>query len=180
MDAETLRLRDLIEARTQALARRGRDVARAARTRAFLVCRCGTERYGLPLGAVAQVHPARACTSVPGAPPALLGIVALAGRIVSVLDLGRSLGRPASADPQAGHLVLLRGGTVPIALAVDRVVAVRDVAAPDAEAGADGAGLGQDAVSGYAPGRTLSGEAVSDGAGFVIVDLPRLLRRYCP
>lgn len=207
MDAETLRLQALLEARTQALAGRGRDATEAARTEAFLVCTCGTDRYGLPLGAVAQVRPARACTPVPGAPPALLGIVALAGRIVSVLDLAQALGRPAqnlalgrpdSAGPEAGHLVVLRGGTVPVALAVDRVAAVLDVAVPAAEApapGMDGTGLGEAAVSGYAAARTLSaqavpgqvvpgqvvpGQVVPGEVGFVIVDLPRLLRRYCP
>lgn len=187
-ETETLRLQAMLEARTQALARRGLDAAEAARTQPFLVCTCGADRYGLPLGAVAQVRPARSCTPVPGAPPALLGIVALAGRIVSVLDLARALGRPDSADPEAGHLVVLRGGTVPVALAVDRVAAVLDATVPDAEtpaSGMDGAGLGEAAVSGYAATRSLSakvvpGQLVPGESGFVIVDLPRLLRRYCP
>lgn len=181
-DAETARVQALIDARTSALARRGEAAAGIGATRPFLVCTCGADRYGLPLADVTQVRAARACTAIPGGPAALFGIVALAGRIVSVLGLAEALGRPGMAVRDAGHLVVLRGGGAPVALAVDRVVGVVDLAAgdPDAPDTVEGAGLGAGAISGYAATGIAPASADAGEAGFVIVDLPRLLRRYCP
>ncbi|KAB1071542.1 chemotaxis protein CheW [Methylobacterium planeticum] len=210
---EAERARTLRAARTAALARRGSERAGGAGVEAapgILVCTGGGERYGLPMAAVARVLPARPCTPIPGAPPALLGIVALSGGIVSVIGLARALGRGPARDPardpggeraEEGHLVVLRGGAAPLALAVDRVLGVarldggsadpaardtasdaaRDAArdtARDAAASALGAfgGLGSEAVSGYGPA-----ERGAAGLGdFVVIDLPRLLRRYLP
>lgn len=166
----------LLDARSAALARRGIASARAATLHSYLLCACGADRYGLPLDAVAHVMPARACTAVPGAPPALLGLVARAGRVVSVLSLARALGRSDSdAEPGHGHFVVLRGNGGAVALAVDRVLGVVAVEAPAGpETPGGGPGLGTGAVSGYA----AAGSGGEDG--FVVIDLPRLLRRYLP
>ncbi|GJE41600.1 chemotaxis protein CheW [Methylobacterium soli] len=181
---EVERVLALREARTSALARRDREQGggrQAGPVPSTLVCTCGGERYALPMAAVAQVLPSRACTPIPGAPPALRGIVALSGAIVSVLDLARALGREAGQPAQDGHLVVLRGAP-PIALAVDRVLGVAQLAGPDgSETPADPAGpafggMGSEAVSGYGPA-----ERGAAGVGdFVVIDLPRLLRRYLP
>ncbi|WP_204165338.1 chemotaxis protein CheW [Methylobacterium radiodurans] len=181
------RARALRAARTEVLARRGRDRAALAGTRAYLVCACGAERYGLPLEAAAGVLPMRPCTPVPGAVPALVGLAAVSGRIVSVLDLARALGRPTPGAGPGGHLVTLRNAPVPLALAVDRVLGVAEIdldapdldeetsAKPDLPAAAhpSSGGMGDAAVSGYAP-------AKSEGGDFVVLDLPRLLRRALP
>ncbi|GJE14628.1 MULTISPECIES: chemotaxis protein CheW [Methylobacterium] len=188
--------RDLRVERAAALARRGGGTARAASGVDHLVCLCKDERYGLPMSVVAQVLPMRPCTPVPGAVPALIGLVALSGRIVGVLSLARALGRPDAAtgpDGASGHLVVLRGAQPhlqsrtqppptgpaaarPIALAVDRVLGIvrAEVRSSDQD-GADRDGLGNAAASGYAPG------AADDGRpDFVVIDLPRLLRRVLP
>jgi purine-binding chemotaxis protein CheW len=178
--AETLRRQALRRARTRALAGRVGTVKRAAPARSFLVCTCGGDRYGLPLSQVAQVLSGRAITPVPGAPPAILGAIALAGRVVSVLALASALGRGGAAPSEGGHLVILRGAAV--ALAVDRVDEVLAVAGadPDGTASGDGlldpaaAGLSTEVVSGYAPAKA----GADSEPGFVAVDLPRLLRRY--
>lgn len=175
----------LLAERTAALARRGREsTARVAMT-PFLVCQSGDDRYGLPLEAVAQVVPARAYTPVPGAPPELLGLIALSGRVVSVLSLSGALRRPVSAKApdmpaSAGHILVLRGGIMPLALAVDRVLAVSDVDGAFASAPLHLGGLGADAVSGYAPAPGQDAARQGGEAGFVVIDLPRLLRRYLP
>ncbi|WP_336487256.1 chemotaxis protein CheW [Methylobacterium nigriterrae] len=181
---EAARTRGLREARTIALARRGRERAsgslRGDPAGSVLVCACGSERYGLPLAAVAQILPAKPCTSIPEAPPALLGIVALSGAIVSVLSLARALGREGVSRGEDGHLVVLRATAAPIALAVDRALGVARLAADGADSASADArildGLGSEAVSGYAPAE-LGAAGVGD---FVVVDLPRLLRRFLP
>jgi purine-binding chemotaxis protein CheW len=164
--------------RAVALARRG--IAAKARDAGLdhLVCACGDERYGLPLKAVAQVLPMRAFTPMPGAVPALLGLIALSGRIVGVLGLARALGRPETASAAGGgHLVVLRGTQAqPVALAVDRVLGIAP--APGSSTAADNAdpdGLGNAAASGYAPAAAAGGRP-----DFVVIDLPRLLRGALP
>jgi purine-binding chemotaxis protein CheW len=183
--------RDLRSERAAALARRGMAAGESDTGVDHLVCACGADRYGLPLTAVAQILPMRPCTPMPGAMPALIGLVALSGRIVGVLSLARALGRPdAPPAPEAegGHLVVLRsalshaqphhqGHVQPIAFAVDRVLGiVRAAGTSDASPGiADPDGLGNEAASGYAPGATSDGRP-----DFVVIDLPRLLRRVLP
>ena len=187
---------DLRAERAAALARRGGAAARSDTGIDHLVCVCRDERFGLPVAAVAQVLPMRPCTPVPGAVPALIGLVALSGRIVGVLSLARALGRPdAEADP--GNLIVLRGAALqahapdrsqgqphasahlparPLAFAVDRVLGiVRADIRPADQGGADREGLGNAAASGYAPG--TAGDGRPD---FVAIDLPRLLRRALP
>ena len=183
--------RDLRSERAAALARRGAAAGESETGVDHLVCACGSERYGLPVTAVAQILPMRPCTPMPGAVPALIGLVALSGRIVGVLSLARALGRPdAAPNPEAdgGHLVVLRsalshaqphhqGLAQPLAFAVDRVLGiVRAAGSSAASSGiADPDGLGNEAASGYAPGATSDGRP-----DFVVIDLPRLLRRVLP
>ncbi|MCJ2050895.1 chemotaxis protein CheW [Methylobacterium sp. J-070] len=189
--------RDLRAERAAALARRAAAGARSDAGVDHLVCVCGDERYGLPMAAVAQVLPMRPCTPVPGAVPALIGLVALSGRIVGVLGLARALGRPDAAPDaleRAGHLVVLRGAhgaappsaqpaaaaqlpSRPVAFAVDRVLGIARVADPAAAppGAADRGGLGNESASGYAPGSGGNGRP-----DFVVIDLPRLLRRTLP
>jgi purine-binding chemotaxis protein CheW len=167
-------LHTLRQARTRALARRGRGVAALTATRAYLVCVCGPDRFGLPLGHVAQVLPTRPVTPLPGAPPAVLGLIALSGRVVSLLALGRALGRPAEPSDEAGHVVVVRGATVPVALAVDRVLGVAEIADEALDSAYAETGLSAEAVSGYAP----AGAGQGAETGFVVLDLPRLMRRY--
>lgn len=174
--------RDLRAERTVALARRGGLAAEADPGVDHLVCVCGAERYGLPIAAVAQILPMRPCTPMPGAVPALIGLVALSGRIVGVLSLARALGRPEPApdtEAAAGHLVVLRGAQPhPVALAVDRVLGITRTAGSTVAmlpGAADPHGLGNEAASGYAPASAGDG-----GPDFVVIDLPRLLRRALP
>jgi len=150
----------LLAARAARLAARGGAAARAEAGEEVLVCDCAGERYGLPVAGVAEVLPARPCTPIPGAPAALVGIAALSGGVVSVLDLAAALGRPSPGErPGTGHFVALRGGAAPVVLRVDRVLGLARA-------------TGADAASGYVP---------ADGReDFVLVDLARLLRRFRP
>ncbi|MCJ2057822.1 chemotaxis protein CheW [Methylobacterium sp. J-048] len=174
--------RDIRAARAASLARRSAAAAGPETGIDHLVCACGAERFGIPLAAVAQVLPMRPSTPMPGAVPALLGLIALSGRIVGVVGLARALGRP-EAPPEGesggGHLVVLRGGQPQaVALAVDRVLGIAAAPGPSAAGiaeDADPAGLGNAAASGYAPASARDGRP-----DFVVVDLPRLLRRVLP
>lgn len=182
--AEAQRYRALLDERSAALAARGIAERNRGERRDYLVCSVGGERYGVPLAAAAAVMPDRSCTPVPGAPPALRGILAHAGVIVSVIDLGQALGVRRNDDGQdPGHFLRLRADSLPnappVAFAVDRVLGLASVLVEAIEAPALVAtpgGLGAEAISGYAP-------IGSEGEGgeresFAVIDLPCLLRPF--
>jgi purine-binding chemotaxis protein CheW len=112
---------------------------------AYLLFEAAAQTFALPASAVRQVLRMAAPAPVPGAPPALRGVLNVHGALVPVVDVRARLGLPVRPlDPDA-HLVLadVAGGSV--ALEVDRVLDVRDV--PD---GAATLPLGSDLVSGAA------------------------------
>jgi purine-binding chemotaxis protein CheW len=84
-------------------------------------------RYALPLGAVREVvvH-AEGLVRVPRAPPAVLGVVNLRGRVVTVVDFATLLDLPTPvAAPR--KLVLLDRGRRDLALLVTEVEGVESV-----------------------------------------------------
>ena len=175
-DAEA-RAAALLDARAAALAARTVGQERTIETAPYLVCACGAERYGVPLLAVAGVGPEPACTELPGAPPALRGITALSGTIVSVLDLAACLGLDGTSErgEARGHLLRLRAQEPPAALVVDRVLGIARIDAAIGQRSTDPESLGRGPLLGYAPpGSDRTGDIVE---GFSLVDLPALLAR---
>ncbi len=80
--------------------------------------------YGLPLATVAEVLEATPVTRLPGAPPAVLGLVNVRGAIVPVLDTALLLGLPGLGLAGVGALAIvdsalgvvgLAGSDVPVA-----------------------------------------------------------------
>jgi purine-binding chemotaxis protein CheW len=78
-------------------------------------------RYALPLSAVSQVvvQP-EGLVRVPRAPPPVLGVVNLRGRVVMVVDFALLLDLPRPAQPQR-KLILLERGRRDLALSVTDV-----------------------------------------------------------
>lgn len=101
--------------------------ATVTQTWSVLVFGLGTERYAIPLSDLAEVLPYRACTAVPGAPPAVVGVVNVRGEIKVVADLRRLLALPAGGDPATGYVLMLRQKDLAIGFKVDRVEQVRQI-----------------------------------------------------
>jgi purine-binding chemotaxis protein CheW len=83
--------------------------------------RAGTQRFAVFTDQIAAIAAWREPTPLPHAPKAVLGVVALEGRMLTVLELAQLSTRP--ADQQAGpcaQLVALRGDEQ-LALAVTAV-----------------------------------------------------------
>jgi purine-binding chemotaxis protein CheW len=90
--------------------------------------RVGDHRLAVEADAVAEVLSARPATRVPLAPPAVIGLVHLRGRIVPILDPAVRLGLPVPVDRAAAtHLVLRLTEHEWCGLAVDEVLDVVDV-----------------------------------------------------
>jgi purine-binding chemotaxis protein CheW len=92
-------------------------------------------RYGCGLEAVREIIPFRAATRLPGAPPYVVGLINLRGRLVTVSNLavqlgqehGRGLDTNARTTPATGSIVLLEVGARSVGMLVDEVRDVRFV-----------------------------------------------------
>jgi len=80
------------------------------------------ERFAVQLSQVRTVVMPRPLSRVPRAPPAMLGIMNLRGRVVSVVDLATLLGQASGRPP--GKVVLLDRGRTELGLAVGEVTGI--------------------------------------------------------
>lgn len=104
-----------------------------------LLIRLADEIYALPSSHVREVGRYRAFTPVPGAPPALPGIISQRGVILPVVDLRLVLGMPAVETTRSTRLVTVVYEDIDMALLVDAVI---DLAAvPEDAFGQPPAGL---------------------------------------
>jgi purine-binding chemotaxis protein CheW len=85
--------------------------------REFLVFGLEGSAYAIPVEAVREIIRMRALTAIPRAPAWLLGVVALRGEIVEVIDLRRRLGIGVAQPSRASRIIVLHGDS-------DRVSAV--------------------------------------------------------
>ena len=88
----------------------------------------GDHLYGIPVGQVQEVLPARTATRVPLAPPEVAGLVNLRGQVVLSLDLRARLGLESADCATPRMMVVVRRAEEPVSLVVDRI---GDVAAVD-------------------------------------------------
>jgi purine-binding chemotaxis protein CheW len=101
-----------------------------------VLVRLGTERFAVPMDAVAEVGRLPGCTRVPGTPAWLAGVVNWRGRTLGVIDLRTLLGLPAEEGAHGARdarLVILFAGQVQVGLRTDRVDGVLDVDLDDLE-----------------------------------------------
>ena len=82
----------------------------------------GTERYAIEIDRIAQIIATRPATSVPNAPPGVIGIVSLRGSIVTLMDIRPRLRQPRgdmNGDPRI--IVIQEAGGL-AGFEVDRVL----------------------------------------------------------
>lgn len=102
------------------------------------------QRYALSLPAVERVHPMVAVAPLPRAPTVTLGVINLHGRVVPVVDIRRRFGLPPRDFGLTAHLLVARTLRRTLALPVDEVLGVSEVA-PEAVTPPDAVlpGIGQ-------------------------------------
>lgn len=87
------------------------------------------QRYALHLSAVERVLPMVSVSPLPKAPEVALGAINVHGRVVPVLDPRRRFELPARDYGPTAHLLLARARQRDVALPVDEVLGVIEVAA---------------------------------------------------
>jgi purine-binding chemotaxis protein CheW len=127
LSPDAARMRAVMRQRAARLAARRRDGEVEARLD-VLGFWLGEEHCALEVTAVAEVLPFRRCTSVPGMPDELLGVVNLRSQIRPVIDLPRLIAAKRLADAEGGYILFLRDEPNEIGVRVDRVEAVRGIA----------------------------------------------------
>jgi purine-binding chemotaxis protein CheW len=98
-------------------------------TLTLLLVRLDQELYGLPSAHVREVARYRTLTPVPGAPPALPGILNQRGTILPVVDPRLILGLAQSPVTRASRLVIATHDEIDMALLVDGVLDIVDLPA---------------------------------------------------
>ena len=129
-----------------------------------MVFRLGDRSYGIDLDAVTEILRPRPATRLPGAPPAVLGIVNVRGRIVTVVDLAVAL--ELRASPAPGAVMLVEHGPKLVGAAVDEVLEVQRAREPEE----DGAAPAAAASSG-----TVHALEAHEGGVVVVLDIHDLL-----
>ncbi len=89
------------------------------------------QRYALPLSAVERVLPMVAVSPLPQAPAIALGVINVHGRVLPVLDIRQRFGLPPRDYGLRSHLLVSRTRRRTLALPVDEVLGVSEVAAED-------------------------------------------------
>lgn len=87
----------------------------------------GRDLYGVPLQRLREVARLGRVRGIPGAPPAVAGLVNLRGEIVCALDTRAILGFEAWRPSETAALVALRGFTYPVGLVVDSIAEIVSV-----------------------------------------------------
>lgn len=91
----------------------------------YVIFSLGEEHYGISITAVREIVDRPDITSVPDAPPHMVGVINLRGQVVPVVDLRARLG---IADPGAGRrLIIMELGSATVGGIVDGVEAVQSI-----------------------------------------------------
>lgn len=109
----------------------------------FLVCRLGSQDYGIHIKHVESVEPLYPVTRVPATAPFVKGLINLRGVVVPVIDLNGFFGLPDTVATDETRIVIVAAGDIVAGLMVDStddVVEIEDgiiQSSPDVLTGVD-------------------------------------------
>ncbi len=95
-----------------------------AREVEMLSFRLGGEEYALMVDDVKEVLKNRELTQVPNAPEYILGVTALRGPILAVIDLSKRLGLPPAVRDEKSRILVVSSNDEDTGIVVDRVTGV--------------------------------------------------------
>jgi len=98
--------------------------------RRLIVFQACDEWFSLPIEWVREIQPLQRVTRVPNAPPEVMGVVNLRGRILTLFDLAGCLGIPSGGQPNTHAVVLdFPDPDLCVGIAAQRTAQVREVPA---------------------------------------------------
>ena len=93
----------------------------------------GRETYGIPIMALHEIVRVPEITAVPDAPAHLEGVINLRGKIVSVVDLRKRFGKPATALTRHSRILVVEHRGRLVGMIVDSASEVLKIAPSDIE-----------------------------------------------
>ncbi len=134
-------------------------------SRHYVVFRIDRQRYALPLDHVTRAVRMVAVTPIPDAPNSMLGIIAMAGQMLPVIELRRLFGQTGNKPELQDVLLIVQIEDQTIAVIVDEVLNILELSSKQI----------QSPPAAVAQSRFLSA-AVQDGDTMILVlDASRLL-----
>lgn len=118
----------VLQERARALARPPAPEPDAGAVRQFLLATIGGQRVGIPAELVFAVLRDMVLTPLPGATPPVVAIVASRGRLLACLDLASALGAAPAEAGEHRRLVILGRMEAELALAIDSVEELTELA----------------------------------------------------
>lgn len=143
-------VRDLLASRARSLAQ-PLPGATAGEALQLIIFSLGGERYGIELAGVVEVFRITTLSRVPGAGATVFGITAWRGELLTVLDLRRVLGLPASALDDLRVALVLGDRRAPVAVLADAVDGLRTVGPQALSPVPEGLPVRADVVRGITP-----------------------------
>ncbi len=102
-----------------------------ARTESFLLLTLAEERYAYPATYALEILQVPPIVPVPGAPPAVVGIINFRGRILSVTTIHGALGLGRGNPGPAGRVIVTKDLPLDTGILVDGVEEIAEIAAGD-------------------------------------------------
>lgn len=124
----------------------------------FVVAR---ERWAIESSFVREISSLKRLTLLPGTPPFVLGITAVRGEILSVIDLGRFFDLPARGLTELNRVVVLASGSMIFGILADAIVGLGSIPLEEIQTSLPTLTGIREA---YLRGITGSGKVVLDGA----------------
>jgi len=95
----------------------------------YVLFRVGAGDYVLPASTVLEMESFTAATPIPGAPPHLIGLVQIRGKVIAVVDLRARFGMPDREPALENRVVVIEHGGRRVGLLVDSAREVAQLAA---------------------------------------------------
>jgi purine-binding chemotaxis protein CheW len=134
--------------------------------------RVGTAEYAIPASQVLHLESFETATQVPGAPPYVVGLVQVRGRVVPVVDLRKRFGLPPAEHELAHRVVVVQLGARVAGLLVD---SAREVMQLDESKFRDAPELIKQQATGFVTGIVTVRDRM-----FLIVDVSRVIGQEVP
>jgi purine-binding chemotaxis protein CheW len=89
------------------------------------------ERYAVQVAYVREVYPLKELTPLPGAPPFVLGMINVRGRILSVIDLKKFFDLPEKGLTDLNKVIILRSDKLEFGILADVILGARAIPLDD-------------------------------------------------
>ena len=108
-----------------------------------------SERYGLDVAEIQEIHPLQQYTQIPCTPSFVFGIINVRGRILSIIDLKKFFGLPEQGITNLNKVIILKNETMEFGILIDNVAGFRRVTTDEIHAApATLSGIGAEYVNG--------------------------------